>query len=154
MRIITHQELSYHRMRWFPAVALSILFFSSCATRTAVIIVPTDSAITYVALDPSLERILHTQLVIAHNDLSLVGSKLKVEVHFENRSNSAMDLYAQCFFLDASGKRINDQTTRSILRVPLHGTAVYNAVSISDDAEKAEIHLSYLRTEQIRGVPK
>lgn len=153
MRIITHQKLSYHRMRWFPVIALSVLFLS-CATRTTVVIVPTDSAITYVALDPTLERILHTQLVIAHNDLSLVGSKLKVEVHLENRSNSAMDLYAQCFFLDASGKRINDQTTRSLLRVPLHGTAVYNAISISDVAEKAEIHLSYLRTEQVRGAPE
>lgn len=145
--------LSHSKAIWFPTLVVPLLCIS-CATQAPIVIVPTNSAITYVALDPTLERILHRELVVAHNDLTLVGSKLKVEVHLENRSNTAMDLYAQCFFQDDSGRRINDQTTRTLLRIPLHGTAVYNAVSISDDAARAEIHLSYLRTEQVRGAPK
>ncbi len=135
-------------------VILCGLLLSCASTPSPPVAAPAlPSSITYVATDPTLARILHTELIVAHNDLSLAGTKLKLEVHLENRSNTAMDLYAQTFFQDASGRRLDDQTPRTLVRVPLHGTAIYNAVSLSDAAERAEVHLSYLRTEQVRGAP-
>lgn len=140
-----------YRILAFIPLLLSI----SCVTSPPIVSHPPPiSAITYVALDPTLERILHTELVVSHNSLTIQGTKLKVEVHLENRSNTAMDLYAQTFFQDALGRRVDDQTPRTLLRVPLHGTAVYQAISISNAAERAEVHFAYARTEQVRGAPR
>lgn len=105
-----------------------------------------STAIRYVAVGKKMPKYLHEKIVIAYDDLSFLTDKLKLTVQFENTTKTSFTLHVQTFFLDESGKRLNDQTPREVLKVPLNGMAEYQAVAINANARRVEVHVSLLRT--------
>lgn len=130
------------------AVILSLLLSVSAVSHAAD--APRDdsegSKIRYVAVGKKMPKYLHEKIVIAYDDLSFLTDKLKLTVQFENRTKTAFTLHVQTFFLDESGKRLNDQTPREVVKVPLNGMAEYQAIAINAKAQQVEVHVSLLRT--------
>ena len=130
------------------AATLSVLLLVGGVLRAAEISSEDSegSKIRYVAVGKKMPKYLHEKIVIAYDDLSFLTDKLKLTVQFENTTKTAFTLHVQTFFLDGSGKRLNDQTPREIVKVPLNGMAEYQAIALNAKAQQVEVHVSLLKT--------
>lgn len=124
---------------------LCIVAFSGAA-KEVVEYVSKTPGVTYVPVGKKMDKYLHDKIIIAYDDLSFQSDKLEFSVQFENTSKTAFTLHVQTFFLDESGKRLNDQTPREVVKVPLNGIAEYHAIALNEKARRVEVRVSLLRS--------